>query len=525
MAVKGGTPSPAALQEMAALQAEIEKRGLPVPEPPKQSPKYRAWCDRYWDDPAGFVKDCISFPKGKEPAPYQLEALIRLVTADAAGQRRVALRGPHGLGKSAMASWAILWFALTRDGAGRGDWKIPTTASGWRQLTKYLWPEVHKWAPKIRWGKVGRPPFKTGKELQKRSLVLDHGEAFALASDKADLIEGAHADHILYLLDEAKIIPDPSWNSVEGALSSGNCYALAVSTPGEPQGRFYDIHRRARGLENWWARHVTLNEAIKAGMVNQEWPAQMVLLWGEDSAAYKNRVLGEFAESGEDAVIPLAWVEAANERWHVWADAGRKMGDFLSFGVDVGRGGDKTVIAPRMQVDGFGIVYPRLHRSQKADTMDAAGRVQAFLARGGVGVIDADGLGAGTYDRLRETGANVEPFNASKKTKNTDRTGLFGFVDTRAAAWWAFREALDPAYGATVALPPDSRLTGDLTAPHWKPQSDGRVRVESKESISERLNRSTDDGDAVVMGNWAGRAHKRRKGRSGVVQVPATRSR
>ena len=44
-------------------------------------------------------------------------------------------------GKTTIAAWLILWFAPTRDGNPKyEDWKIPTTASAWRQLTKFLWP-------------------------------------------------------------------------------------------------------------------------------------------------------------------------------------------------------------------------------------------------------------------------------------------------------------------------------------------------------------------------------------------------
>jgi len=70
---------------------------------------------------------------------------------------------------------------------------------------------------------------------------------------------------------------------------------------------------------------------------------------------------------------------------------------------------------------------------------------------------------------------------------------------TRAAAWWHLREMLDPAHGHAVALPPDDTLTGDLTAPHWKVQSGGKILIESKDDIRKRLRRSTDAGDAVVQ--------------------------
>jgi hypothetical protein len=81
-------------------------------------------------------------------------------------------------------------------------------------------------------------------------------------------------------------------------------------------------------------------------------------------------------------------------------------------------------------------------------------------------------------------------------------------VNKRSAAWWYLRELLDPANGHGIALPPDDLLTGDLTAPHWRITSGGKVQVESKDEIRKRLGRSTDDGDAVVMAFWEERKPK-----------------
>jgi hypothetical protein len=100
---------------------------------------------------------------------------------------------------------------------------------------------------------------------------------------------------------------------------------------------------------------------------------------------------------------------------------------------------------------------------------------------------------------LREQHFDIEGFNASEGTKERDKSGEIGFVNKRAAAWWALRELLDPAGDGEIALPPDDELTGDLTAPQWTVQSGGRILIESKDDIRKRLGRSTDAGDAVVM--------------------------
>ena len=76
------------------------------------------------------------------------------------------------------------------------------------------------------------------------------------------------------------------------------------------------------------------------------------------------------------------------------------------------------------------------------------------------------------------------------------------FVNKRAEAHWRFREALNPDQdgGSAIALPPDPQVLADLTAPRWKLMTRG-IQIESKEDLKkpERLGRSPDKGDAIVM--------------------------
>jgi hypothetical protein len=466
------------------------------PRPPDQT------AARYLHNPEGFARECINWPAGRELAPYQGELLAAIPR-----EKRVSARGPHGLGKSCTLAIAILWFALSSDAAGI-DWKIPTTAGAWRQLQLYLWPEIHKWAKLVRWDMLGRGPLDTRTELLTLNLNLQHGSAFAMASDNPELIEGAHADRVLYVFDESKAISADTFDAAEGAFSGADeeagteAYALAFSTPGEPSGRFYEIHQHSPGLEDWWTRHVTLEEAISARRVSRKWAEDRKRQW-RDSAVYHNRVLGNFWSSDEDAVIPLAWIEEANARWNAWNDAGRPpTPGRRTVGVDVARSGsDKTVMALRN-----GNVITQLRRTAQETTMQTAGRVLGIVNANAKRrpIIDVIGIGAGVVDRVREKGVKVDAFNASESTDHTDRSGELGFINVRAAAWWHLRDLLDPAYGAELALPDDDLLTGDLTAPHWKVTSKGKIQIESKDDIRKRLGRSPDDGDAVVQAVWDG---------------------
>lgn len=502
---------------MSYSQASIQIRAKAELEKRKRAgvdSSFRTFQKKYRDDWVALIHDCFNWKEGEAPTAYQDE-----IIADLQHYKRQAVRGPHTLGKTALASWVILAFSLTRDGE---DWKIPTTASSWRQLTKYLWPEVHKWARKLKWEVIGRSPFNTRTELMTRSLKLSTGEAFAMASNQHWLLEGAHADQMLVIFDEAKAIPDPTWDAVEGAFAGAGedttqeAFALSISTPGPPNGRFYDIHRRAPGYEDWHVRHVTKEEAISAGRMSRQWAEQRAKQWGPESAVYLNRVEGKFASSAEDVVIPLNLVERANELWQTWKEAGFP-GKFKCLGVDVGRGGDPSVLALRLddiprlkipqgddasisiQID-TGIMELRHYTTR--NTMAVAGIAKGILDKyGGYAVVDDVGVGAGGFDRLREQGKRVRSFSAGMATTHKDKAGELGFVDKRSAAWWMMRELLEEG---RTALPPDDKLTGDLTAPKWETRSGGKIKVESKEELRkpERLGRSTNDADATIQAYW-----------------------
>jgi hypothetical protein len=89
------------------------------------------------------------------------------------------------------------------------------------------------------------------------------------------------------------------------------------------------------------------------------------------------------------------------------------------------------------------------------------------------------------------------------------------FVNTRSAAYWQFREALDPDQpgGSPIRLPNEPRLLAGLTAPTFEVTPNG-IKIEPKVKRDERgrvtggvmakLGFSPDEADAVVMAWFAG---------------------
>ena len=473
----------------------------------------------YRDDRVAFVYDCL--PRLRETlAPYQEEILANFDM----GIRRQAVRAPHGSGKSLIAALCVHHMLLSTE----DDATVPTLASVWRQLEKYLWPEIHKVAKLLDWETIGRSPY-TRDELMNTSIKLHHSagisEAFAVASGDAALIEGAHAARLFYIFDESKSVEDTMWDAAEGAFATenavmlgaygqqaGECYWLSISTPGTPVGRFYDIHSRKEGYDDWLVRHISIEEAIAAGRVDRKWMEQRARQWGRNSPMFKNRVLAEFAASESDSVIPLELVEAAMQRWEDW-DARGRPGAGLGLrriGVDTARmGDDKTVFAIRVdqRIEDF-------HVYERQPVTMTAGFLKPVAQTAQETLIEMDsGLGAGVYDILM---SEQDPYSPNMNlmqvymgagTSATDSTGLMRFNCVRSAAWWHLREKLDPESDYELMLPPNDYLKGDLVAPGYKlDYFHGylSIYVEPKDNLkkADRLGRSTDHGDAVVLAFW-----------------------
>lgn len=473
---------------------------------------------RYANDPSGYIRDVFDFGDD-HPAPYQFASWDGLAI-----YRREAVRAGRGAGKGFIAALAALWFAEVWDGVD--DWKIVTAASVWRQLTAFLWPEIHKWNRRRKPGAV-RPAWSRDRQLFKRALEGETGQAIAVSPGNYETAEGAHASHMLYIFDESKLIERSLWISTMGAMSTGDCYWLALSTPGEEKGVFYDICRGAQGWTGWNVLTVTPQEAIDAGRITQAWVDEMRDSLGEEHPMYRQYVLAEFAELAGGGLIPLSWIERAQARWGEHEGANEQAQKLAAVAADIagGTGRDETVIA-RLYVSPAG-QRVEIERLTHAIAEHRAYTEWAGRLRGAVKgdrripiVVDAVGVGAGVVSILAEQGLNVVPFNGAAKPAASiiDASGQFRYRNWRTAAYFMLRDWLDPGHGAwaRAMLPDDRRLAADITAVKIGGiLSAGTYALEPKAKLQGELKRSPDAGDVVAMllaGPVLWAAHLREKG-------------
>jgi hypothetical protein len=171
-----------------------------------------------------------------------------------------------------------------------------------------------------------------------------------------------------------------------------------------------------------------------------------------------------------------------------------------AIGVDVARSADDTVLAIRY--DGWYAPLVAVPGRQTPHGTDVAALVVKHRRGRAAVIVDCgEGTGGMAYQHLRDTG--IEPVTAYRGMDESIRRTVdkqLAFFNKRSEAYWRFREALDPGQdgGSPIALPDDPKLVADLTAPTWELSPRG-IKVEPKAKVVDKLGRSPDRGDAIVM--------------------------
>jgi hypothetical protein len=443
-------------------------------------------------DPVGWAKDRI----GVDLWSKQREIMRSVVT-----HRKTAVQSAHATGKSFNASVLSSWWV---DVHPPGEALVVTTAPTREQVHSILWEEIRK---------IHRNGRLPGEVQRSDRWILADGTQVGIGRKPADhmqsAFQGLHKKYVLVIMDEAGGIPQWLWDAA-GAITTGpECRILAIGNPDDNASQFYKVctqdqawnHMKISAFDTPYFTGERVPKHVIENLVEAAYVEDSRLSWGENSALYRCKVLGEFSDS-DDGLIPMSWVTAANRRWELWKESKdkRESGNTI-FGVDVARGGeDKTVISTRK-----GKVIIEIEAFVGKNTIEVANLVEARMDKGHVdplAVVDGIGIGAGVVDLLGAHGYGVYPFIASAGTDRRDANGMQRFPNVRSAAWWNMRELLDPARDAVICLPPHDQLTADLTAPSFKSLTGGKIQVESKDDIKKRLGRSTDYGDSVVQAFW-----------------------
>src|SRR5882672_7800188 len=426
--------------------------------------------ERSRNDPAWFIRNVL----GAEYLTPQQMSVLESVR----DHRRTLVTAGNSVGKTYLAARLALWFLYSNPNS-----KVITTAPTWIQVESLLWRELR--------GAYLASKFPLGGAVHKTQIILaDNWFAIGLSTDDPTRFQGFHAPRIMIIFDEAIGVDSGIWEASEGIAVGNDDRFLAIGNPTDPTSEAK--RKEDSGLWNVLRLsaedHPNVREGriVVPGAVTREWIAEREQEYGgRESGLYRARVRGLWPEEGDDVLIPLSLVEAAQKRW-VEPQPGAKL---ACVGCDIARyGQDETVI---FSIFEGGIVSrPSVRHGQ--NLMETAGQLKALGALS-LGVDDA-GLGGGVTDRLKEQGVSVKACIGGSAAREDGK-----FVNARAEMWWALREALK---AGDLALPDDRKMAADLSNVKVAYDSRGRIKLESKDDIKRRLGRSPDRGDALAIANW-----------------------
>jgi len=490
---------------MAALAEEIRPIQLPVYPPgvTNTAAKYNGNLElekafnACFASPLRFV--LLVFPWGEVGGPleehdgpdkWQTETLLKIEAAIRAGMSinspavRLAISSGHGIGKTALVSWLILWFISTRPRP-----QIVVTANTQTQLNTKTWRELAKWhemALHKHWFEYTATQLK----LKDRRTTW-YATAVPWSSSNASAFAGTHEDHVLIIMDEASEIDSIIWETTEGAMTTPGAMWFAFGNPTDNTGRFRQCWTKFR--KRWITRNIDSRTAKMANKVQlDEWIED----YGIDSDFVKVRILGQFPSAGAKQFIASNIVEMAQFR-SVKGNAGyidpRQVPARIPriMGVDVGSyGSARTVVAMRHGPH----CLPKFHAFRDANHNVIAGHIAKLINEWSPDIvfIDATGYGHGVFLLLQQMG-----FDQVVAIYWGDRTMTMEpliYYNPRVEIWARMAKWLE-----TGSIPYNAELFEDLIGPYLLYDVGLRMRLEPKELMEKRGLPSPDFGDALAM--------------------------
>ncbi|MDA8306863.1 MAG: terminase [Deltaproteobacteria bacterium] len=454
---------------------------------------------KYVSDPYGWV--LYAFPWGEPgselacysgPDKWQEDILkgigrrLSRASQDGAIIREATASG-HGIGKSTLVAWLILWAVSTFE-----DTRGVVTANTEKQLVTKTWPELAKWF-RLCWFTGAVLGTRSGLfEVTARAIYSsypEHQKTWRIDQvpwneRNTEAFAGLHnkGRRILLVFDEASAIPDVIWEVSEGALTDEGTEIIwcVFGNPTRNSGRFKDCFTGPHAAR-WISRQV---DSRTCALTNKGQIKQWVDDYGEDSDFFKVRVRGVFPSMSARQFISVADVDAAFGR-HLRIDQYDFAPKILS--VDPAWEGDDELVIGLRQ----GLAFSILRTIPKNDNdieianiiawLEDEGKADAvFIDAGyGTGIVSAGRTLGRTWQLVWFAGASVDP----------------GCANKRAEMWKLMRDWLK----AGGAIPEDSVLYNDLIGPETVARVDGKIQIEPKDAMKKRGLKSPNRADCLAI--------------------------
>lgn len=391
---------------------------------------------------------------------------------------RIARASGHGIGKSALVSWLILWAISTKV-----DTRGIVTANTDTQLRTKTWPELSKWyhlfIAKEFFHLTATAIYSSDPDHEKTWRI----DAIPWSKSNPEAFAGLHnaGKRIMVVFDEASAIDDVIWEVMEGALSDENTEIIwcAFGNPTRNVGRFRECFRKYR--HRWNGKQI---DSSKVKQTNKAQIKKWIEDYGWDSDFVKVRVRGEFPSSSATQFIPSHLIDAARDK--------KINGMHFTFApviisLDSAWNGDEIVIYMRQGL--FSKMLATYRNIQNDITL--AGYLAQFEDQYKADAVFIDfGYGTGVKsagDSMGRKHWQLIPFGSSS-TKP-------GFKNKRAEMYGDIKQWLQDG----GCLPDDAVICEELASPEYEVLLSGEILLESKKDMQARGVPSPNRADALAL--------------------------
>lgn len=413
----------------------------------------------------------ITLPYQYKPRHYQIPFLSAMDN----GFRRACLVWHRRSGKDKTAVNFTTKKTYQRKGAYYHC--LPT----YNQARKVLWDAIDKDGFKM----MDHIPqsIRSATNNSEMKITLKNGSIWqAIGADNYDAVVGSNPVGLIMSEWSVSDKYPEAWDYFRPILAENGGWAVFIYTPrGRNHG--FQLYQDALRNKDWFCQLLTVDDtnAISQADIQAERDAGM----SEDMI--QQEFYCSFLASNENIVIPFELIQSALARQVEYMHSPRFAG------LDPARyGNDRTGFVIRQ---GGEIIHVESWRN--LDVVQTVGKVidryrTKFFD---VVAVDVIGLGAGVYDMLRNAKVPCIPVNVSEAASNEpDR-----FNRLRDELWWSVRQWFESkACGISPSIKQDDRdaLIADIQDIHYKYTPVGKIQIESKDDMKERLHFSPDLGDA-----------------------------
>lgn len=309
--------------------------------------------------------------------------------------------------------------------------------------------------------------------------------------EQAETLQGIHAPYMVMLIDEASGLPDGCFKPLEETLTGYCNFCISITNVTRNTGFAYRTHYDEKERPHWiclrWNAEesdlddVTGHQGLSASI------ERMRSKYGVDSNPYRIAVQGLPPKAEADALLDMAWVYAARDRWdEIDVDPEN---DPVVLGVDVGRGGDDSAIARRV-----GIKVMDVKTKSTSDTSVLADWLDSEMEshQPDLVCVDAGGMGGPFCDTFRKFyKRDICELNVSEGASRNDR-----YFRLRDELW--IGEVREAFARGRIAIPNDQELIFELLSLKVENSWEQPQKVVSKRKLKALGLKSPNRADALM---------------------------